>query len=216
MIALPALTQTFRENRTFLLSTPALELSGTGYACIIGTNGSGKSTMGAALAAVKGPAWLYLPQYLDRFLFGEHLEEQLTEILAQSLDLDRLNHELEALGFEDPQTMLRFPFVLMSGGERRRIALASIFYMHPEYLILDEPDIGLAPKENMVLVEKLNNLQAAMRGMLVISHHHGIVARSTDLICLRAGHVEQSGTTSELLNDPGFNLSNYGVRRLAE
>jgi len=215
--ALPALEHTYPGNDLFVLTTPEIALSDTGYTCIIGKNGSGKSSFGEALArsyerSATSVKWYYLPQYLDRFLYAENVIEQLGTMLSQNIDRQALIHAIRDLGFTNPDEMLEFPFILMSGGERRRIALACVFYLQPRFLILDEPDIGITEKENVVLLQKLGNLKAMETRIILISHNSEFVKGSTDLICLRKGRVDRHGRTSELLNEPDFSLREYGVR----
>ncbi|MCF7826693.1 MAG: ATP-binding cassette domain-containing protein [Candidatus Marinimicrobia bacterium] len=213
---IPALSKRYDENPDFKLDSPELTLSDEGFTCIIGKNGSGKSTFGEALAAVSSGTdrakWYYLPQHLDRFLFAENVCEQLSSLLSQELDKRRLMGLIEALGFSDAEGMLDFPFLLMSGGERRRMALVCVFYLEPSHLILDEPEIGVTAKENMVLLSKLHNLTARNVRLVLISHNYEFVRQSSDIICLINGEIDRVGRTQELISDPAFELVKYGVR----
>ncbi|MBT4035348.1 MAG: ATP-binding cassette domain-containing protein [Candidatus Marinimicrobia bacterium] len=213
---LPALSKRYSDNPTFILESPELSLSGEGYTCIIGINGSGKSTFGETLAEISannpGEKWYYLPQHLDRFLFAENLSEQLSALLSQEINQPRLISLIEELGFSDPEGMLHFPFLLMSGGERRRMALVCVFYLEPVRLILDEPEIGVTAKENMVLLSKLHNLTGKNTRVIIISHNAAFVRQSSDIICLINGKIARTGQTKDLLSDPTFELEKYGVR----
>lgn len=213
-LILPALKHQFPGNETFILDTPEITIRGSGYTCVIGRNGSGKSSFGEALADYQNDdqLWYYLPQYLDRILFAENLAEQLETMLSQTLDHSLLIELLHEFGFSDPRKILNFPFILMSGGERRRVALSCIFYLQPKHIILDEPDIGITSKENMVLLSKIGNLKAIDTRVILISHNHEFVKGSSDLICLKKGRLDRVGMTDELLIEPGFTLNEYGVR----
>jgi len=215
-LTLPALQRSHPGANRFTLNTPEISLSDTGYTCIVGRNGSGKSTFGETLASLddksQTPRWYYLPQYIDRFLYAENVLEQLGTMLSQRIDRNYLIEVMGDLGFSNPQEILDFPFILMSGGERRRIALACVFYLQPKYLILDEPDIGITEKENVVLLRKIGNLKAVKTRIVLISHNSEFVRASSDLICLLEGAVDRYGLTQELLNEPDFSLKKYGVR----
>ncbi len=213
---LPALTKRYGASTDFYLDTPETSISAEGYACIIGENGSGKSTYGQMLAekSSNDPAnkWYYLPQHLDRFLFAENVSDQLGTLLSQDINQTKLLKLIAELGFSDPEEMLDFPFLLLSGGERRRMALVCVFYLEPDRLILDEPEIGVTAKENMVLLSKIHNLTATNTRIIVISHSDSFVRQSSDLICLIKGKIDRRGRTRELISDPNFELDKYGVR----
>ncbi len=215
-LILPALNHEYQGENAFILNTPDLHLSGDGYVCVIGKNGCGKSTFGAILAENSENStvskWYFLPQYLDRFLFAENIVEQLHNFLSQDIDEGRLKDLLSEFGFADAAGMLDFPFLLLSGGERRRIALVCVFYLQPSQLILDEPEIGVTAKENMVLQSKLNNLSVLNVRLILISHNYEFIRHSSDLICLDKGMVTRVGRTQDLIMDPEFNLREYGVR----
>ncbi|NQT63745.1 MAG: ATP-binding cassette domain-containing protein [Candidatus Marinimicrobia bacterium] len=213
---LPALSKKYSDNTDFFLEAPELSISGEGYTCIIGKNGSGKSTYGESLAEIsahnEGEKWYYLPQHLDRFLFAENVSEQLGALLSQEINQPRLISLIEELGFSDAAGMLHFPFLLMSGGERRRMALVCVFYLEPARLILDEPEIGVTAKENMVLLSKLHNLAGTNARVIIISHNAEFVRQSSDIICIINGKIARTGQTQELISDPNFELEKYGVR----
>ena len=215
-LVIPALKKLYAENSDFKLDSEALTLNGAGYICLIGKNGSGKSTFGETLAelsaASTGDRWYYLPQHLDRFLFAENVKEQLSALLSQQIDELRLVKLIAEMGFSNANGMLEFPFLLMSGGERRRMALATVFYLEPARLILDEPEIGITAKENMVLLSKLHNLAAKNAKLIVISHNYEFIRQSSEIICLISGKIARAGQSHELLADPNFELNEYGVR----
>ena len=69
----------------------------------------------------------------------------------------------------------RVPFEL-SGGEKRMVALASILTMRPKVLLLDEPTAGLDHEARKVMLDVLNNLDAAL---VVVSHDDEVL----DVLC---------------------------------
>jgi len=102
------------------------------------------------------------------------------------LDFDTLHHR-------NPQTL--------SGGQKRRVAIAGILALQPEYLILDEPAAGLDPQGRRLLLKVIKNLHR-MHGMGVVMVSH----RLQDIfeICHRVavlndGRVICTGTPAEIL-----------------
>ena len=91
------------------------------------------------------------------------------------------------------------PFEL-SGGQKRRVAIAGVLAMRPEVLILDEPTAGLDPKGRDEILDQVSALQKA-RGMTVIlvSHSMEDVARYVDrLMVMNAGQKVYDGTPKEV------------------
>jgi energy-coupling factor transport system ATP-binding protein len=93
----------------------------------------------------------------------------------------------------------RSPFEL-SGGQKRRVAIAGVLAMDPEVLILDEPTAGLDPKGRDEILDQISYLQKE-RGITVIlvSHSMEDVARYVDrIIVMNQGEVRFDGTPREV------------------
>jgi energy-coupling factor transport system ATP-binding protein len=93
----------------------------------------------------------------------------------------------------------RSPFEL-SGGQKRRVAIAGVLAMDPEVLILDEPTAGLDPKGRDEILDQISYLQKE-RGITVIlvSHSMEDVARYVDrIIVMNQGEVRFDGTPGEV------------------
>ena len=113
----------------------------------------------------------------------------------------RVNWALTAVGL-DPETMRsRTPFTL-SGGEMRRVALASILALRPEVLILDEPTAGLDPRGRRQLLDHVAASQAATgMTLIVVSHDLESLARIANrMIVLRDGEIATDGPTRRVLS----------------
>ena len=91
------------------------------------------------------------------------------------------------------------PFEL-SGGQKRRVAIAGVLAMEPEVLILDEPTAGLDPRGRDEILDQISYLKRE-RGITVIlvSHSMEDVARYVDrLIVMNQGQVRFDGTPREV------------------
>ena len=93
----------------------------------------------------------------------------------------------------------RSPFEL-SGGQKRRVAIAGVLAMEPEVLILDEPTAGLDPKGRDEILDQISSLQKE-RGITVVlvSHSMEDVARYVDrIIVMNQGQVRFDGSAKEV------------------
>lgn len=96
---------------------------------------------------------------------------------------------LKSVGVED-ECFYQSPFDL-SGGQKRRVAIAGVLAMHPEVLILDEPTAGLDPKGRMELLETISAFQKE-KGMAIVlvSHSMEDVANYADrIVVLNKGKI---------------------------
>ena len=91
------------------------------------------------------------------------------------------------------------PFDL-SGGQKRRVAIAGVIAMEPEVLILDEPTAGLDPTGRNEILENIEAYrQAKGASVLMVSHSMEDVARLTDrLLVMRESRVAMDGTPAEV------------------
>ena len=93
----------------------------------------------------------------------------------------------------------------LSGGEKRKVALAGALVLEPELLVLDEPFEGLDPASRSDLVELLNRLHAEHGVTLVMATHDvNVVPMMADLVyvLLRGGEIVGHGTPREIFGDP--------------
>ena len=93
----------------------------------------------------------------------------------------------------------------LSGGERRRVALAGVLAMDPEVLVLDEPTAGLDPQTTTSLCQLFAELSNQGRTLVLISHDMELVGRlATHVVVLRQGRIELQGPTRAVLAHPKF------------
>lgn len=93
----------------------------------------------------------------------------------------RCNDVMKLLGIE--KLAERAPYHL-SGGEKKKVALACVLSMNPEVLVLDEPMNGLDKKTTEVLLQVLLSLKAAGKTLIIATHDENMLKQLTDRIIL--------------------------------
>ena len=117
-------------------------------------------------------------------------------------ELERLVREsIEKVGLDYETVKNRSPFEL-SGGQKRRVAIAGVIAMKPEVLILDEPTAGLDPESRLELTKLIKNIQRDENMVLIfVSHNMGDVARMADkVIVLDRGKIAMEGSPEEVFS----------------
>ena len=129
----------------------------------------------------------------------------------------RVDEALQALRIEKLRN--RAPHRL-SGGEKRRVALASLLSLQPEVWLLDEPTAGLDPRSQSWLVEFI--LEQRRAGKTIITATHDLDIAEQIATCIDVfdedHHIVASGTPDEILCDHELlhrcNLSHYHLERV--
>ena len=108
---------------------------------------------------------------------------------------------LRAAGFVglEESDLDRSPFDL-SGGQKRRVAIAGVIAMEPDVLILDEPTAGLDPNAREIVLQNIRDYQRAQNAtILMVSHSMEEVAANVDrLYVMNHGTVAMTGTPKEV------------------
>ena len=115
----------------------------------------------------------------------DETQERVKQAMAfVSLDYDKYAH--------------RSPFQL-SGGQKRRAAIAGILALQPKYLVLDEPTAGLDPKGREALMEKFRRLHRERGTTIVLISHNmdNIASYADNVIILNKGKVTMEATPEE-------------------
>jgi branched-chain amino acid transport system ATP-binding protein len=87
----------------------------------------------------------------------------------------------------------------LSGGQQQQLALGRALMMRPKLLLLDEPSLGLSPKLQIEVFEKLKTLQAEGMSLLCVEQNVRLVLRYADRgYLLTGGAVNMSGSAEEL------------------
>jgi cobalt/nickel transport system ATP-binding protein len=138
---------------------------------------------------------LFCPSVLDELMFGP-LQLGLSDDEAH----ERTKGVLEMLEISHLQDR---PSYMLSGGEKKRVAIGSILTMNPGVLLLDEPMSGLDPKTRSFLIELMIFLNGAGKTLVIATHDLSLI---NELQCrvavLSEDHrVEKIGTADEILQD---------------
>lgn len=127
-------------------------------------------------------------------------EEEISRRVNESMKLVELEENLKNVS----------PFEL-SGGQKRRVAIAGILALKPKYLILDEPTAGLDPKAKRNLLAEIKKLHRAGVTIIFVSHAmEDIAALASRVIVLAQGKILFEGTPrklfgqAEILNRAGL------------
>ena len=103
------------------------------------------------------------------------------------------------------------PFEL-SGGEKRRAAIAGVISMQPKVLILDEPTAGLDPRGQAEIIQNISDYKEAQGATIIlVTHNMDEIARRVDrLVVLNAGTVIMTGSPAEIFSQTS-KLSELGL-----
>jgi len=109
----------------------------------------------------------------------------------------------EAAGFAgvSPELFERSPLEL-SGGQKRRIAIAGVIAMRPDVLVLDEPTAGLDPSGCQRILDNICNYRSATSStVIIVSHNMDDIAKIADrLIVFNGGNIVMDGTPEEVFS----------------
>jgi energy-coupling factor transport system ATP-binding protein len=160
-----------------------------------------KKTSVAALARNVG----FVFQNPDNQLFSETVEEEIAFALKnfgfeKEVIENRITWALNLLSLT--QYRKTSPF-LLSGGERKRVALASVLAWDPETLILDEPTIGQDHEQKEKLRQFIMQMQTQKKTVVIVTHDVEFVAECNPRVLLmKNGQVVADGIAKEILTNP--------------
>ena len=143
-------------------------------------------------------------QYPEHQLFEETVYKDIAfgpkNMGFSDEEIDKRVRESAALVGLKEKHLTRSPFDL-SGGQKRRVAIAGVLAMNPKVLILDEPTAGLDPKGRDEILATIKKLHEENKEMIIIfvSHSMEDVAKTAErVIVMNDGHVEMQGTVAEV------------------
>jgi energy-coupling factor transport system ATP-binding protein len=156
-------------------------------------------------------------QYPEHQLFEETIFDDVAfgpRNLGLATDevTQRVESALERVGLPASEYATRSPFRL-SGGQMRRVAIAGVIALQPEYLILDEPSAGLDPRGRDEIFEQILQLyHSTGMAVVLVTHNMEDVARMAKrLIVLNRGRIEFDGRPADLFHDTTLPLHEFGI-----
>jgi len=215
------------------LSGVSLEIHAGANMAIVGANGSGKSTLLQIMGGLKYPATgrflfkgtevsekslrskeflrlfresvgyvfqdsdvqLFCPTVMDELLYGPLQLE-----ISEEAGIKRAFEVMQMLNIEHLKDR---PSYMLSGGEKKKVAIASVLTMNPNILLLDEPTNGLDPKTQSFLVELIFALIEAGKTLIIGTHDLSLVdeLRSNVAVLSEKHRLEKTGKAEDILSD---------------
>lgn len=217
-------------NETRALEDVSFQLEPGEFAAVIGHTGSGKSTLmqqlngllrpdsgkimvgevcitdpSTKMTEVRRKVGLVF-QYPEYQLFEETVTKDVAfgpkQIGMTGEELDRVVEEsIRLTGLDYEEVKERSPFEL-SGGQKRRVAIAGVLAMKPEILILDEPTAGLDPSAHRDVLKLIRRIHRQERmTILLVSHNMGDIAELADrVLVMNRGKLVMNGTPAEVFS----------------
>jgi len=155
-------------------------------------------------------------QYPEYQLFSETVLEDVSfgpknlKLSSQEV-LERAKEAIQLVGLDFESIKERSPFDL-SGGQKRRVAIAGVLAMRPKILILDEPTSGLDPKGKKEIIGLIQHVQKNMcPTVIMISHNMDEVAAVSDRIAVLSSGKLATVQTPESLFSQSALLEELGI-----
>jgi energy-coupling factor transport system ATP-binding protein len=223
------------------LDNVSLEIKDNDFVGLIGHTGSGKSTLIQHLNGILKPSSgkilingfditakdLNLTeirkrvgvvfQYPEYQLFEETVEKDIA-FGPRNLGLDdeevsnRVKISMDAVGLKYDEFKDKSPFEL-SGGQKRRVAIAGVIAMEPEVLILDEPTAGLDPSGRDEIFNLIKQLHKEKNMTVILSSHSmdDMAKLAKTIIVMNNGKIEFMGSPREIFKNNSSRLKDIGL-----
>ncbi|MCI7248149.1 MAG: energy-coupling factor transporter ATPase [Clostridiales bacterium] len=143
-------------------------------------------------------------QYPEYQLFEETVAKDVaygpSNLGLEQEEIDRrVKDALELVGLDYEQVKNASPFEL-SGGQKRRVAIAGVIAMKPEVLILDEPTAGLNPKAHRDILDMVRAIHEEENNIIILVSHDmdDIAAMSDRVLVMNKGTVVMNGTPGQV------------------
>ncbi len=188
---------------------------------VIGPNGAGKSTMASLVMGLSGYRHfdgdvVFEGESIRPLSVDERARRGITlawqeparfeglsvrafiEAAAKKKGEDRVREVLEQVGLEPARYLERAVDKTLSGGERKRVELASILAMEPKLVLMDEPDSGIDVEALERIFEALKVLQRQKTTVIVITHSLAVLRQAEHAFLLCCGHLADKGSIDKI------------------
>jgi len=229
-------------NKVEALKGVSLTIKDGEFVAIMGQNGAGKSTL------VKHFNGLLKPTIGTVRVDGVETNKTSVATLARNVGFvfqnpdhqlfsetveDEIAFELKNFGFEPEVIEKRVTWALnllaltqyrktspflLSGGERKRVALASVLAWDPQTLILDEPTIGQDHEQKEKLRQFIMQMQTQKKTVVIVTHDVEFVAECNPrVVLMKEGKIVADGLGKDILTDPALlELSSIVLPQIAQ
>lgn len=143
-------------------------------------------------------------QYPEYQLFEETVAKDVafgpTNLGLEQEEIDaRVRESIGLVGLDYDCLKDKSPFEL-SGGQKRRVAIAGVLAMKPDILVLDEPTAGLNPKAHFDILDMVSDIHERENNITIfVSHNMNDIARMSDqVLVIDKGRLAMDGTPSEI------------------
>jgi cobalt/nickel transport system ATP-binding protein len=213
---------------TVALRDLSLSIRANERVAIVGANGSGKSTLlqhlngillpqtgelvvgemlitPRTLKAIRNFVGLVFQNPEDQIFMPTVWEDVAFGLMNQGIRGEalqrRVHHALHAVGL-DPEHFAARLASNLSGGEKKRVAIAGVLVMQPQVLVLDEPTAQLDPRSRRQLIHLLQNLPLTQ---LIATHDLDLaIELCSRIVLLSQGQIVYDGATEVIMNRPHF------------
>jgi cobalt/nickel transport system ATP-binding protein len=144
---------------------------------------------------------LFCPTVFDELMFAP-LQLNLPFEDAK----ERTEQTLSYLGIE---YLKERPVLMLSGGEKKKVAIASVLTMNPDILLIDEPLSSLDPKAQTFFIDLLIELNRSGKTIVFTTHHLDLIDHLQPRVAVLSEEhtIQKTGTASEILSDEEFLIS---------
>ena len=201
-----------------ILTGLALSLMAGEVHALLGTNGTGNSTLANMIMGCHG----YHPASGEIYFNGALINElkiherarlgismawqeparfeglRVRDYLTLGAVTEKPESALQLVGLEPARYLDRFVDRSLSGGERKRIELASVLALRPRLAILDEPDSGIDMLSTDDIIRVLDRLRSGGSAVLLITHRDEIAAAADRASQICGGKIVSTGSPGQV------------------